>query len=868
MDVVVVESPAKAKTIHKYLGGKYRILASFGHVRDLPPKEGSVLPDDDFRMIWEIMDKAKKNVREIASMVRGAGTLYLATDPDREGEAISWHLIAALNEAKVMNGVAVKRVVFHEITKEAVLAAFSSARTIDENLVDAYLARRALDYLVGFTLSPVLWRKLPGSRSAGRVQSVALRMICDREKDIELFKPKEYWLVDAMLQTEKNERFAARLVHYQGKKLDKFALNKDSAGEAQKHIEQATWHVAQVTAKEERRHPRPPFTTSTLQQEASRKLGFSAKQTMTLAQKLYDGSALQGQSSGGLITYMRTDSQALSQQAVRGLRTLIGKAYGEAYLPPQPNVYKGRVKNAQEAHEAIRPTDVARDPKSLRGFLDSESHQLYDLIWKRTLASQMKAAVFERIKADMSDGKNDAQVTMLRANGSRVVFDGFLSIYQEGVDEKSDSSADISADMDMDDMPLPALTQGQKVAVDKADASQHFTKPPPRFTEASLVKELESHGIGRPSTYAAIISVLQERGYVRLDKRRFIADTKGRIVVVFLHRFFRRYIQNDFTASLEDQLDDIARGELSWKKALEEFWRDFIKTIEQANALSTREVIDLLNESLEHFLFGDKENARLCPQCGEGTLGMKFSRYGPFIGCSRYPDCRYTRAFGAHGDAAAAEGAMRHNQVLGTHPQLGVPISLRDGPYGPYLQLDEETKGKPKRASLNRTGYTPDTVTLAVAVGLLALPRVVGKHPQSGEDMIVSNGPYGPYVRHQNLFASLQEGDDLLAIGDNRAVELLTLAEEKRKARIMVTLGTHPDDGQTVTIEKSRFGPCLVHGRTKVYLGKRPFEDMTMDEAVGLIEEKKKKAAEKKTTKKTTKRAKKTVAKSAKKSTS
>ena len=440
----------------------------------------------------------------------------------------------------------------------------------------------------------------------------------------------------------------------------------------------------------------------------------------------------------------------------------------------------------------------------------------------------------------------------MRANGSRVVFDGFLSVYQEGEDDKTDTTTD----MEMEDTPLPALTEGQNLQVDKAEASQHFTKPPPRFTEASLVKELESHGIGRPSTYASIISVLQERGYVRLDKRRFIADTKGRIVVVFLHRFFRRYIQNDFTASLEDQLDEIARGELPWKKALEAFWRDFIKTIEEANALSTREVIDLLNESLRQFLFGDEESARLCPQCGDGNLGLKFSRYGPFIGCSSYPDCRYTRAFSAHGDAAAAaaEGAVRNNQVLGMHPKLGVPVSLRDGPYGPYLQLDEETKGKPKRASLNRTGYTPDTVTLAVAVGLLALPRVVGKHPQSGDDMVVSNGPYGPYVRHQNLFASLQDDDDLLSIGDNRAVELLALAEEKRKARILETLGEHPEDGQAVTIEKTRFGPCLVHGRTKVYLGKRPFKAMAMSEAVTLIEEKKKKAP-KKPVKKTRKRA-------------
>ena len=756
-----------------------------------------------------------------------------------------------------MGGVTIKRVVFHEITKEAVLAAFSAARTIDAHLVDAYLARRALDYLVGFTLSPVLWRKLPGSRSAGRVQSVALRMICDREQAIELFKPKEYWLVDASLQTEKKEQFTARLVHYQGEKLDKFALDETQARGAQAHIEKATWRVQQVAAREEKRNPRPPFTTSTLQQEASRKLGFSAKQTMMLAQKLYDGSALQGSSSGGLITYMRTDSQALAQQAVTSLRTLISKAYGKSYLPAQPQVYKGRVKNAQEAHEAIRPTDVARDPKSLRSVLDDESYRLYDLIWKRTLASQMNAAIFERIKADMYDGEAD-KASILRANGSRVVFDGFLSVYQEGEDDKTDTTTD----MEMEDTPLPALTEGQNLRVDKAQASQHFTKPPPRFTEASLVKELESHGIGRPSTYASIISVLQERGYVRLDKRRFIADTKGRIVVVFLHRFFRRYIQNDFTASLEDQLDEIARGELPWKKALEAFWRDFIKTIEEANALSTREVIDLLNESLRQFLFGDEKNARLCPQCGEGDLGMKFSRYGPFIGCSRYPDCRYTRAFSAHGDDAAAGAMALQNQVIGTHPKLGVPISLRDGPYGPYLQLDEETEGKPKRASLNRTGYLPDTVTLAVAVGLLALPRVVGKHPQSGEDIIVSNGPYGPYVRHQNVFASLQEGDDLLSMGDNRAVELLALAEEKRKARILETLGEHPEDGQAVTIEKTRFGPCLVHGRTKVYLGKRPFKDMAMSEAVTLIEEKKKKAP-RKTTKKPAKKTRKRVAKKA-----
>ena len=848
MDVVVVESPSKAKTIGRYLGGRYHVLASFGHVRDLAAKDGSVLPHEDFRMVWDVLDKSKRNLATIASSLQKASTLYLATDPDREGEAISWHLLKALEEMNMLSSIAIKRVVFHEVTQQAVLEAFSSPRSIDVHLVDAYLARRALDYLVGFTLSPLLWRKLPGSRSAGRVQSVALRMICEREAAIESFKPQAYWFVDAKMETAKKEPFQARLYQLRGDKVDRFAFDAQSAAEARDFVTTATWRVAAVEAKKEERHPRPSFTTSTLQQEAARKLGFSAKRTMQTAQKLYDGSALRDGQNVGLITYMRTDSHGLSAQAVTALRSVLLRVYGDAYVPAKARVYKGKVKNAQEAHEAIRPTDFSRPPSQLKTLLDDDCYRLYDLIWKRTLASQMASAVFERMRVDITDGVA-TKPSLLRARGAFLLFDGFLSVYEEGEDDKSSESDDTEQDA-----RLPSLAKGHDLRVIQAEASEHFTKPPPRFTEASLVKALEEHGIGRPSTYAAIISVLQERFYVYLENRRFKAETKGRVVTLFLDKFFHQYIQNDFTAGLENQLDAIARGELPWKHALAEFWREFIKAIEDAKALTTREIIDILNESLKAFLFGDDDKNRVCPQCSDGALMMKLSRYGPFVGCSRYPECRYTRAFSSHEEGA--EGAQHlAAQVLGAHPDGG-SVSLRDGPYGPYIQLDRDEDGKkPKRVSLNKTGYSPQGITLATALGLLSLPRVIGKHPQTGKDMIVGNGPYGPYVRHDTMFASLQPDDDLLSIGDNRAVELLALAEEKRRARIIDVLGVHPDDGADVTLEKSRFGPCVVHGKTRAYLGKGGGDNMTLEKALERLALKKqkdgggKKLGKKKTTK-------------------
>ncbi|MBC6497180.1 MAG: type I DNA topoisomerase [Alphaproteobacteria bacterium GM7ARS4] len=877
MDVVIVESPAKAKTIHKYLGGHYRILASFGHVRDLPVKEGSVRPDEDFHMVWEVMAKARKTLKDITSSLRHARHVYLATDPDREGEAISWHIVEFLAKEGVLGSLSVRRVVFHEITKEAVVQAFSSSRAIDMRLVEAYLARRALDYLVGFTLSPVLWRKLPGSRSAGRVQSVALRMVCDRENEIGLFRPREYWQLHGHFFDERDKARAegdaypirAKLVSYGGKALGQFDLDKEKAEHIKEALSACHWHVAEIVARQEKRKPYPPFITSTLQQAASRLLGFSAKQTMTIAQKLYDGSALRSE-EGGLITYMRTDSTALSRVAIETIRDLIVKDYGKAYLPSSPIVYKGKAKNAQEAHEAIRPTDCRVMPSAVRSRLDSDCYRLYELIWRRAMASQMESARMERVRVDIVNGEGGEESSaVMRANGSSILFDGFLRLYQEDK-EREDGKAD-----DKKEGRLPPLRQGMALALASMEASQHFTKPPPRFTEASLVKTLEEEGIGRPSTYASIISVLRDREYVAIESRRFTATVRGRVVSAFLDNFFHRYIQNDFTSQLEDQLDAVSRGEKGWKDLLRDFWCDFVKSIDKTKDMPTREVIDVLNDVLKSFLFGEDEAQRVCPQCKDGTLGIKLSRYGPFIGCSLYPKCVYTRAFEAYNahddtsDGADGKKILSPHEVLGVDPVTKGDVSLRRGPYGFYIQLERPTDGtsegkpssskKPKRVSLNNLpAYPPETMTLETALRLLALPRVIGEHPQKKGDMVVSNGPYGPYIYHDGLYASLRPEDDILEVGMNRAVVLLAEAEEKRKARIIREIGTDPHEGGVVRIEKSRFGPCIVHGKQRAYLGKgidtQTMDAYTLEDALALLAENVKKTRAKTKTKTTTRK--------------
>ena len=808
MDVVVVESPAKAKTINKYLGPGYTVLASYGHVRDLPAKDGSVRPDDDFAMDWEIDGKASKHLKEIAAAVKGANHLYLATDPDREGEAISWHVREVLAERNLLEGVDVQRVVFNEITESAVLDAFAHPRELNNELVDAYLARRALDYLVGFTLSPVLWRKLPGSRSAGRVQSVALRLVCDREAEIENFTAQEYWTVTADFKTAGDAALSAHLTHLDGDKLDKMALGDEaSATAAVAAIEAATFTVAQVTRKQTRRNPAAPFTTSTLQQEAARKLHFSAKNTMQVAQRLYEGVNIGGETVG-LITYMRTDGVQIAGEAIAACRHQIDTTYGKDYLPDSPRVYKTKAKNAQEAHEAIRPTDVSRRPADLEARLDKDQARLYDLIWKRTMASQMAHAVLDQVSIDVASADRNTQ---LRATGSVVAFDGFFRLYQEGRDEKSNDEAE---------RILPNVREGEAMARTHVAPEQHFTQPPPRYSEASLVKSLEEHGIGRPSTYASILSVLQDRDYVRLDKRRFIPEDRGRLVTAFLSSFFKRYVEYSFTADLEDKLDDISGGRVDWKSVLRDFWGAFSVAVEGTQGLRVRDVLDALDALLGPHFFRQEEGGpdpRACPTCTDGRLNLKLGKFGAFIGCSNYPDCRYTTPLTVtNGDATANGGLGAGPRELGTDPASGLAVTLRNGPYGTYVQLGEaEEKKKPKRTSLPRD-MPPETVDLERALGLLALPRVIGDHPDASEEILAGIGPYGPYIKHGGTYVSLKE-DDVLSIGLNRAVALLADAPRRAAGRVV---GTHPKDGKDVTLRSGRYGPYVQHGGLRATLPK------------------------------------------------
>src|SRR5689334_15256115 len=711
MNVVVVESPAKAKTINKYLGRDYKVVASYGHVRDLPAKDGSVLPDADFAMSWEVDGRSEKHLKEITEAVRGADRLFLATDPDREGEAISWHVREVLKQRRALKDVDVKRVVFNAVTRDAVLDAFRNPREIDTELVEAYLARRALDYLVGFTLSPVLWRKLPGSRSAGRVQSVALRLICEREAEIEAFKPREYWTVEVEFRTEAGERFTARLSHLDGKKLDRFDLNSEAKAReaADAVLRAAGFTVASVEHREIRRNPFPPFTTSTLQQEASRKLGFGASRTMSVAQRLYEGIDLGGDTVG-LITYMRTDGVAIAPEAIAGARQLIGHDFGGRYLPEQPRIYKSPAKNAQEAHEAIRPTDVARKPGDVARHLDNDQRRLYELVWKRTVASQMASALLDQVSVDIADPSGRIR---LHATGSVILFDGFLKLYQEDRDDAADEE---------EGRRLPNMREKEKLTRGAVTPNQHFTQPPPRYTEASLVKKLEELGIGRPSTYASILQVLQDRNYVRLEKRRFIPEDRGRLVTAFLTSFFERYVQYNFTADLENQLDDVSGGRTDWKELLRRFWRDFSASVAGTKDLTIKSVLDALDAELGRHFFpddGSGRDPRLCPSCNAGRLSLKLGRFGAFIGCSNYPNCRYTRPLGIEGNGnGEAEPADTGPKILGIDPESGKPVSLRKGPYGHYVQLGEGDNGeKPKRVSLPR-GVKPADVDLATALRL------------------------------------------------------------------------------------------------------------------------------------------------------
>jgi len=792
--LVVVESPAKAKTINRYLGNDYVVVASYGHIRDLPSKNGSVDPNNQFQMVWEVDARSKKHIDAIIKESKNADSILLATDPDREGEAISWHIAQLLMEKKALQGKKLQRIVFNEITKSAVQHALENPREINQELVDAYMARRALDYLVGFNISPVLWRKLPGSRSAGRVQSVALRLIVHREQEIEKFIKEEYWSILGQFSTPSKEFFDAKLTHLNGVKLEKFSINnEEKAKAAVSLLEKENYAVASIDKKQMRRNPAAPFITSTLQQEASRKLGFSASRTMQTAQKLYEGIAIKGESTG-LITYMRTDGVQLSQEAVSKMRDFIGKKYGKDYLPASAIAYKSKAKNAQEAHEAIRPTDIDRTPEMVKPYLDETQYKLYELIWRRTLACQMTQAVFDQmsILIDSSDKKHQ-----FKATGSTLVFDGFLRVYKEGIDDQK-------GDNDEDRL-LPRMADKDPLNLKNIEPHQHFTEPPPRYGEASLVKKLEELGIGRPSTYASILHVLQERSYVMLERRQFIPSDRGRLVTTFLENFFQKYVEYDFTAKLEEQLDDISAGERDWHKVMQEFWSPFSTTVGDVMKIDIVSVIDKLEEALEHYLFGEDKD-HLCPKCQKGKLSLKLGKFGAFLGCSNYPECPYTRPIG---DQATGEGDNAHPQeetpVVGTDPVTGSEITLRKGPYGFYLQWEGEveapkvakeseasTKKKPSTKKTTKSkapkpvrvglpaGMAPQSVTLKEAMFLKSLPKEVGIYPETGEKVMLGIGKFGPYIKVGSIFASIPKSISFFEISEGEAITLV----DKKKARV------------------------------------------------------------------------------------
>jgi len=804
LKLVVVESPAKAKSIEKYLGPGHRVLASFGHVRDLPPKDGSVDPDEHFKMLWQVSPDRAKQMKAIAEEAKKADVLILATDPDREGEAISWHVQEVLRQKKALPAT-VQRVTFNAITNAAVSEAMKNPRGLDEDLIDAYKARRALDYLVGFTLSPILWRKLPGAKSAGRVQSVALRLIVDREREIELFKAQEYWQVSATFEAD-GQPFTARLAQFDGKKIDRLTIGTRAEAEAAKAaVEDGHFTVSSVETKPFSKNPPPPFTTSTLQQEAARKLGFAASHTMRVAQGLYES---------GAITYMRTDGIDMAPEAVSAARRAIASRYDAGYVPDRPRVYTSKIKNAQEAHEAIRPTDFDRQRAG-----SEDAARLYELIYNRALASQMASARLERTTVELQDGAG--RVT-LRASGQVVLFPGFMALYDEGRDEKAD---------DEDGGRMPALREGDSPAKTGVEATQHFTQPPPRFSEASLVKRLEELGIGRPSTYASILQTLKDREYVRVEKNRFIPEESGRLVIAFLERFFERYVSFDYTAELEEELDDVSGGRLAWLKLLDDFWRDFRPKAGEVMDQKPSEITGALDEFLAPWLFpdkGDGSDPRLCPQCGEGKLGLRGGRFGAFVACSNYPECKFTRPFGQGGTGPAA----------GEEPaELGNGIELKVGRFGPYLERDG------KRASLPKD-VPQDSLTTDIAEQLLGLPRTIGAHPETGQPITASIGRYGPYLAHEGKYARLRSTAEVFETGMNAAVMKLAEAAAAKSnggrgsREPLKVLGPHPGSGGEIKVMAGRYGPYVTDGTTNATLPKNAEPvAITLDEAVRLIDE-------------------------------
>ncbi|MEA3038598.1 MAG: topoisomerase [Sphingomonadales bacterium] len=811
MKLVVVESPAKAKTIEKYLGPGYRVLASYGHVRDLPAKDGSVDPEAGFAMEWETYPDKARQLKAITDEAKKADSLILATDPDREGEAISWHVQEVLRKRRALPAD-VERVTFNAITKAAVTEAMQRPRALDEDLIDAYRARRALDYLVGFTLSPVLWRKLPGAKSAGRVQSVALRLVVDREREIEIFRAQEYWSVHALMEADGQE-FLARLVRLRGDKVDRLTLgDRGAADSARAAVEEGRFTVASVETKPFVRNPPPPFTTSTLQQEAARKLGFSASHTMRVAQALYED---------GAITYMRTDGVQMAPEAVSAARKAVVARYDSGYVPEKPRHYETKAKNAQEAHEAIRPTDFSRDRAG-----SGDHGRLYDLVWKRALASQMASARLERTTAELTDATGQ---TALRATGQVVLFPGFLALYEEGRDDSDDEES----------RRLPRLREGDVPAKKKVIAEQHFTQPPPRYSEASLVKKMEELGIGRPSTYAATLQTLKDRGYVLLEKARFVPEESGRLLTAFLERFFERYVSYDFTAHLEDELDDISGGRMDWQSVLDEFWRDFKPKTVEIMERQPSEITAEIDDFLAPWLFPDKADGsdpRLCPACGEGRLALRGGRFGAFVACSNYPDCKFTRRFGQGGEEAAAGDGP---EVLGAHPETGQPVLRKSGRFGPYVETGEGKEAK--RASIPKDAGELD---LDLAVRLLSLPRTIGPHPETGLPITASIGRYGPYLAHDGKYARLASTAEVFETGMNAAVAKLADAAGAKAGRgrgsrePLKTLGQHPRTEAEIKLMEGRFGPYVTDGTTNATLPKSLAPDqLTLEEAAQLIDE-------------------------------
>jgi len=822
MNVLIVESPGKVKAINKYLGSDYKVLASFGHIRDLPSKDGSVKPDNDFAMTWDVDARAASKIKDIAAAVKGADKLILATDPDREGEAISWHILEVLRDKKLLKDIPVERVAFNAVTKSAVMEAIQHPRQIDQELVDAYLARRALDYLVGFTLSPVLWRKLPGARSAGRVQSVALRLVVEREQEIEAFKPQEYWSIDADLSAAGGD-FKAKLVQLDGKKVEKLSLgNQGDADRAVAAINAQKFAIGSVESSPVRDNPKPPFKTSTLQQEAARKLGFNTKRTMQIAQGLYEGVEIGGDTTG-LITYMRTDGITMVPEALSEAREVIGKRYGNKYVPGTARSYTNTNANAQEAHEAVRPTSFARTPEDVARYLDADAAKLYELIWKRAMASQMESAQLERTTVEVVSG--DKQIT-LRATGSVMLFDGYQVLYTEGQDDADDE----------DGSRLPKLAAGDATKVAQVNPAQHFTEPPPRYSEASLVKKMEELGIGRPSTYASILSTLRDRAYVKMDRSRFFPEDKGRLVTIFLSKFFPRYVAYDFTADLEEKLDEVAEHKLNWKTLLRNFWDDFSAAVGETKDLRITHVIDELEKVLEPHIFphgDDGTDPRKCPSCADGRLNLKLGRFGAFIGCTNYPECKFTKQLGAkpgEGDTGP--------QDIGADPETGEMITLRTGRFGPYVQRGDGEK--PKRSGLPK-GTDKSDVDLEMALKLLALPRHVGDHPEDGKKITSNFGRFGPYVYHDGIYASLKDPQDVFDIGLNHAVTLI--AEKKAKGpgrrgqQTLRDMGAAPD-GRAIKVLKGKFGAYVSDGDTNATLpeGTEP-DAVTMEQALALIAE-------------------------------